>query len=50
MRKKNIIVSRTTLCTQKIKFCMQKKVFGIVCLRTKFDLQLKKKNKKKFLE
>ena len=48
MRKKNIIVFRTTLCTQKIKFCMQKKVFRIVCLRIKFDLQLKKKTKKKF--
>ena len=25
--KANIIVSRTTLCTQKINFCMQKKFF-----------------------
>ena len=29
--------------TQKIKFCMQKNFSETVCLRTKFDLRLKKK-------
>ena len=44
--KANFIVSRTTLCTQNNKFCMQKKISKNVCLRTKFDLRLKKKTKK----
>ena len=35
--------------TKKIKFCMQKKKFRKnICLRTKFDLRLKKKHKKIF--
>ena len=41
-----ISVSRTTLCTQEIKFCMQKKILENVCLCTKTDLRLKKKQKK----
>ena len=44
-KKANIIVFRTTLCTQKIKFCKQKEFSENVCLRTKFDLRLKKKQK-----
>ena len=40
--KANIIVSKITLSTRKIKFCMQKFFLKNVCLRTKFDLQLKK--------
>ena len=45
----NFSLSRITLYTQKIKFCMQKKLFvENVCLSTKFDLELKKP-KKKFL-
>ena len=43
--KANFIVSRTTLCTQNFKFCMQKFFSKNVCLRTKFDLRLKKKHK-----
>ena len=45
--KANFIASRTTLCTQNIKFCMQKFFFSKnVCLRTKIDLRLRKKTKK----
>ena len=44
--KANFIASRTTLWPQNIKFCMQKKFSKNVCLRTKFDLPLKKKQKK----
>ena len=40
--KANFIASRTTLCTQNIKFCMQKFFSKNVCLRTKIDLRLKK--------
>ena len=43
-KKNNLSVSRTTLCTQKIKFW--KKILENVYLSTKIDLQLKKKQKK----
>ena len=46
-KKANIIISRTTLYTQKIKFCMQNLFFSKnVCLNTKINLRLKKKTKK----
>ena len=46
--KANFIASRTTLCTQNIKFCMQIFFSKNVCLRTTIDLRLKKKNEKIF--
>ena len=45
-KKTNIIVSRTTLCTQKVKFCMKNIFFQNFFVCTKFDLQLKKNLKK----
>ena len=45
-KKANIIVSRTTLCTQKNYILHEKKISENVRLRTKFDLGLKKKTKK----
>ena len=47
--KANIIVSRTTLCTQNIKFCMQNFFFRkmFVCVR-KSICSWKKKNQKNF--
>ena len=42
--KSNVSVSWTTLCTQKIKICMQKVNFlENVCLSTKFGLRFNKK-------
>ena len=41
-KKSKISLSRTTLYTQKIKFCMQNFFFSkIVCLSTKINLRLK---------
>ena len=37
--KANIIVSRTTLCTQKIKFCMQKKFFSFGKMFVAYEIQ-----------
>ena len=44
----NISVSRTTLCTQKNYFCMQKSFLENVCLRTKKRFAVEKKSKKNF--
>ena len=48
MKKANIIVSRTTLCTQKIKFCMQINFFGKRLFGYKFRFAVEKKTKKIF--
>ena len=45
MKKTDISASRTTLCTQKTKFCMQNFFFGKCLLAYKIDLRLKKKTK-----
>ena len=46
-KKSNISISRTTLYTQKIKLSLQKFFLKSVCLSTKINLRLKKKNTKK---
>ena len=43
-KKSNIIVSRTTLRTRKIKFCMQKNSFGKCLFAYKIRFALEKKN------
>ena len=48
-KKSNISISRTTLYTQKIKFCMQIVFFSKnVSLNTKINLRLEKKTQKIF--
>ena len=44
--KANIIVSRTTLCTQKIKFCMHKNFFEKCLFAYEIRFAVEKKNKK----
>ena len=44
-KKTNISISRTTLYTQKTKFCMQFFFSNNVCLSRKINLRLKKKHK-----
>ena len=45
-KKANISISRTTLYTQKIKFCMQIFFFKKIFLKAKVNLRLKKYIKK----
>ena len=47
-KKANIIVSRTTLCSEKIKFCMQRKIFGKCLFAYKIRFAVEKKTKKKW--
>ena len=46
--KANFIVSRTTLCTQNIKFCMQKKICEKCLFVYEIRFAVEKKNKKIF--
>ena len=46
--KANIIVTRTTLCSQKIKFCMQKKFFEKCLFAFEIRFAVEKKKQKVF--